>query len=199
LSARESTKRRLEIFHLLWYEKYHEVIIISKERNMTPLSLSSVTYRTIRERIITLEADIDEQTLADTLEGLTDFPEVVAAVIRAALFDEALAEGLKGHIQTLEGRLQRLKERADARRRIARDAMVEVDLKKITAPDFTVSVKAGAPALVVVDAASVPAAYWVPREPRLDRAGLLSDLKNGLVVAGAELANPVPVLSVRVR
>lgn len=166
---------------------------------MTQLSLSMSGYQALRERILATENEVDEATLTDTLEGLTDLHEVVAAVIRAALFDEALAEGLKAHIQALEARLQRLNERVDARRRIARDAMVEVDLKKITAPDFTVSVKAGAPALVVVDAASVPAAYWVPREPRLDRAGLLSDLKNGLVVAGAELANPTPVLSVRVR
>jgi hypothetical protein len=75
---------------------------------MTPLSLPSATYRTSRDRIITLEADIDERTLADTLEGLTDLHEVVAAVIRAALFDEALAEGLEAHIHALEDRLRPL-------------------------------------------------------------------------------------------
>jgi hypothetical protein len=51
----------------------------------------------------------------------------------------------------------------------------------------------------VVEEAAIPPPYWVPREPRLDRAGLLSDLKSGLTVAGAELSNPTPVLSVRVR
>ena len=166
---------------------------------MTSLSVSLAAHRTIRERIITLEADIDEQTLADTLEGLTDLQEVVAAVVRAALFDEALAEGLKVHIHALEDRLRRLNERAEGRRRIARDAMVEVDLRKIAAPDFTLTVRTGSPALVVVDEAVILPAYWVPREPRLDRAGLLSDLKNGLEVAGVQLSNPGPVLSVRVR
>jgi hypothetical protein len=166
---------------------------------MTQLSQSVAVYESIRQRILSAHSELDEVTLNDTLEGLTELHEVVAAVIRAALFDEALAEGLKAHIQALEARLQRLNERADARRRIARDAMVEVDLKKITAPDFTVSVRAGSPALVVVDEAAVPATYWVPRDPRLDRAGLISDLKNGLTVAGAELSNPSPVLSVRVK
>jgi hypothetical protein len=166
---------------------------------MRQLNFSISAYTLIRDRILALEESLDEQTLADTLEGLTDFQEVVAAVIRAALFDEALSEGLKAHIQALEARLRRLNERAESRRRIARDAMVEVDLRKITAPDFTVSVRAGSPALVVVDEGAIPNAYWVPREPRLDRAGLLSDLKNGLAVSGAELANPTPVLSVRVR
>ena len=123
---------------------------------MTHLTHSLGVYQTIRDRIIALEADIDEATLADTLEGLTDIHEVLAAIVRSALTDEALAEGLKGHIQLLQGRLQRLTERGAERRRIARDAMVEVDIRKIAAPDFTVSVRAGSPSLQVVDEAVIP-------------------------------------------
>jgi hypothetical protein len=166
---------------------------------MNQLALSVTVYQTIRDRIIALEADIDETTLADTLEGITDLNEVIAAVVRSALVDEALVAGLKGHIQALEGRLQRLTERAVGRRRIARDAMVEVDLKKIAAPDFTLSVRPGSPALVVVDEAIIPAAYFEPREPRLNRLGLLADLKVGTPIPGVQLSNPEPVLSVRVR
>ena len=166
---------------------------------MTQLAHSLTIYQVIRERIIALEGEVDEQTLVDTLEGVTDLNEVVAAIVRSALLDEALAEGLSGHIATLQERLRRLTNRAGARRQIARDAMVEVDIKKIAAPDFTVSVRLGSPALVVVDEGAVPASYWEPREPRLDRLGLLNDLKKGVAVAGAALSNPEPVLSVRVR
>jgi hypothetical protein len=156
-------------------------------------------YQTIRERIIALEADIDEATLADTLEGLTDIHEILAAIVRSALLDEALAEGLKSHIQRLQERLQRLTERGAERRRIARDAMIEVAIKKVGAPDFTVSLRPGPPSLVVVDEGEVPEPYWEPREPPLNRAGVLSDLKQGVVVPGAHLSNPEPVLSVRVK
>jgi len=166
---------------------------------MNELTHSLAVYRTIRERIIALEADIDEATLADTLEGLTDIHEVLAAIVRSALLDEALAEGLKGHIQLLQGRLQRLTERGAERRRIARDAMVEVDIKKIAAPDFTVSVRSGSPSLLVIDEGAIPEPYWEPREPRLNRAELLADLKRGVDVPGSHLSNPEPVLSVRVR
>jgi hypothetical protein len=166
---------------------------------MVQLTHSLTTYQVIRDRILSLEADVDEQTLADTLEGLTDLNEVLAAIVRSALLDEAMAEGLKGHIAVLQERLRRLNERAAARRQVARDAMVEVDIRKIAAPDFTLSVRPGSPSLVVVDEGAVPAPYWEPREPRLDRLSLLNDLKRGVPVGGVALSNPEPVLSVRVR
>jgi hypothetical protein len=124
---------------------------------------------------------------------------VIAAIVRSALVDEALVGGLKGHIRDLHERLRRLTERAGKRRQIARDAMIEVDVRKIAAPDFTVSVRPGSPALVVVEEDAIPASYWEAREPRLDRLGLIKDLKNGVPVAGAGLSNPEPVLSVRVK
>jgi Siphovirus Gp157 len=57
--------------------------------------------------------------------------------------------------------------------------MVDLDLKKITAADFTVSIRPGTPALLVLDEAAVPSIYWEPREPRLNRQELLNELKNG--------------------
>ena len=80
-----------------------------------------------------------------------------------------------------------------------RDAMLEVDLKKIAAPDFTVTVRPGSPSLIVTDEKSIPTCFWQPREPGLDRLALLAQLKNGMAVPGVSLLNPEPVLSVRVR
>lgn len=166
---------------------------------MNHLAHSLALYQTIRDRIIALEVDIDEATLGDTLEGITDIHEVLAAVVRSALYDEALADGLKNHIQRLQERLDRLTERGAMRRRIVRDAMIEIDIKKVAAPDFTLSLRAGSPSLVVVDELVVPNEYWEVREPRLNRASALSALKYGVAIPGLQLSNPEPVLSVRVR
>jgi hypothetical protein len=163
------------------------------------LEFAAITYRSIRERIRTEDPQIDEQTLADTVEGLTDLHEIVAAIVRSALADEALATGLKGRIAEMQDRLERLQDRASKRRQIAKDVMVELDLKKITAPDFTVSIRPGMPALLVLDEAAVPSIYWEPRDPRLKRQELLSELKDGADITGVTLSNPVPVLSVRTR
>ena len=163
------------------------------------LEFAAITYRANRDRIRAENPHIDEQTLADTVEGLTDLHEIVAAIVRAALADEALATGLKGRIAEMQDRLDRLQDCAAKRRHIARDVMVELDLKKITAPDFTVSVRPGMPSLLVLDEAAVPSIYWEPREPRLNRQGLANDLKQGAEISGVALSNPEPVLSVRTR
>jgi hypothetical protein len=94
---------------------------------------------------------------------------------------------------------ERLQDRAAKRRQIAKDVMVELDLKKLSAPDFTASIRPGTPALMVIDEAAVPSIYWEPREPRLNRQGLANDLKQGVEVAGVALSNPEPVLSVRTK
>ena len=163
------------------------------------LDFAAITYRAVRDRIRTEDPQIDEQTLADTVEGLTDLHEIIATIVRSALADEALANGLKGRIAEMQERLDQLQDRASKRRQIAKDVMVELDLKKIIAPDFTVSIRSGMPSLLVLDEAAVPSTYWEPRDPRLKRQELLSELKDGADITGVTLSNPEPVLSVRTR
>ena len=166
---------------------------------MPHLNHSLSTYNAIREQIVALEADIDEETLADTLEGLTDLHEVIAAVVRAAVVDEALVDGLKRHMQALQERMRRISERAGERRRIARDAMVEADLKKITTSDFTVSLRPSSPRAIIIDEQEVPNDFFKAQAPKLDKVSILGALKSGTPVPGATLSNQESVLSVRVK
>jgi hypothetical protein len=166
---------------------------------MDQLTSATTNYRSICDSIRAQDPQIDEQTLADTVEGLTDLHEIVTAVIRAALSDEALVLALKCQISDMQGRLDRLQDRASKRRQIARDVMIELDLKKLNAPDFTASIREGTPSLMVINEEAVPKIYWEPSEPRLRRQVLACDLKQGAEIAGVALSNPEPVLSVRTR
>ena len=117
--------------------------------------------------------DLETETLADTLEGITDLREMLAELIRSALEDEALASGLSTRLSDMKARLERLETRAGRKRQLALRVMGEADIQKLTESDFTASLKQGAPTLDVVDETQVPAAYWKPQPAKLDRQGLL--------------------------
>ncbi len=166
---------------------------------MNVLAFAASQHSYLRDRIRALEQGIDEETLADTVEGLTDLHEIIAAVMRSALDDEALVGALKDRIGTMRERLERLEMRATSRREIVRDVMAKSEIKKVTAPEFTISIRAGAPSLIVHDESSIPVQYWVPRDPRLDRLAVISELKQGNQIEGCQLSLPQPILCVRVR
>jgi hypothetical protein len=167
--------------------------------SVLPLALEISIYQALRNRLLSEWPQIDEETLADSLEGITDLHEMIAAVIRSALVDEAHRIGLRTRLDDMRERLSRLGLRASKKRELALHAMNEAGLTKLEQPDFIALTRAGAPALIVVSEQVIPEAYWLPQPPKLDRQGLLGELKRGAAISGAELSNPKPVLMVRTK
>ena len=163
------------------------------------ISIETTKHHLARERLLADYPNIDEETLCDTLEGITDLNEMIAAVIRSALVDEALQSGLRTRLADMKSRLARLEERGSKKRALALEAMTEAGLKKLEQPDFTASARAGLPALVVLEEDLIPEGYWVPQSPKLDRQSLLTDLKRAGHIPGTEFSNPKPIVSVRTK
>ncbi len=164
-----------------------------------PLNRELSMHKLLKDRLLASYPEDSEDDLADTLEGLTNLNEMIAAVIRSALVDEALQQGLKIRLNDMKQRMVRLAQRSAKKRLLALEAMSEAELKKLEQSDFTASARSGVPGLVVVSEDEIPEDYWVPQPAKIDRQLLLTNLKRGASIAGAELGNPKPTLSVRTK
>jgi hypothetical protein len=156
-------------------------------------------YLILADQLKALYADIDDETLNDTLEGISDLPDLIKAIVRSSLDDEALVGALKQRVDDMQARLSRLKDRFDRKRELAAWAMTGAEITKIQTEDFTLSLRQGPPRLDVLDQEKVPSEYFMPQPPRLDRAGLTSALKRGDVIPGTVLLAGEPHIAVRVR
>ena len=131
-----------------------------KSQGERPLAIETSKYQLLQQRLQEAYPDLDEETAADTLEGITDLHEMIGAVIRSALVDEALQSGLRARLEEMRQRLVRLEERGAKKRELALEAMSEVGLKKLEQPDFTASARSGSPGVVVVSEETIPADFW---------------------------------------
>ena len=156
-------------------------------------------YGALRALLLREFSDIDDETLRDTLQGITNLHELLAQVVRSFLDDEALKGGLSARLADMRSRLQRLELRADKKRTLVRKAMAEAEIQTLIEPDFTASLRQGAPSLEVVAEELIPPPYWKPQPPKLDRQSLLAALKGGEQVDGCMLAPPQAQLSVRTK
>src|SRR4029079_13790198 len=151
----------------------------SKMTYPDPVKIEAIRHQRLKEHLLSEYPEIDADTLRDTLAGITRIREMIAAIIRSALVDEALQLGLRTRIEDMRERLSRLAERGLKKRRLALEAMNEAGLKKLEQPDFTASARVGAPPLVVTAEQSIPEAYWIPQPPKLNRPTLTANLRRG--------------------
>ena len=163
------------------------------------LSSEVAKYQFITGELQTRYADIDDETLRDTLEGISELPDMIKEVVRSSLDDDMIIGALKLRIGDMQDRLERIKHRLEKKREIVCWAMGEAQLDRLMAEDFSVSLRQGPPRLDIVDETQIPTDFLVPVAPRIDRAGLLIRLKQGECISGAALVEGQPHISVRVK
>ena len=156
-------------------------------------------YVILADQLKALYQDIDDETLQDTLEGISDLPDLIKALIRSSLDDEALIGALKERVEDMQARLSRFKDRFERKRELASWAMTSAEIGKIQTEDFTLSLRQGPPRLEVTDQDKVPEDYLVPQPPKVDRTGLISALKRGDIIPGTVLIEGQMHVAVRVR
>src|SRR5262245_6888120 len=105
-------------------------------RLRSSVKVETTRYSMLRDRLLQELPDLDEGTLADTLEGITDLREILAELVRSALEDEALSAGLSTRLAEMRSRLERLNHRAEKKRALALTAMADAEIKSVLEPDF---------------------------------------------------------------
>lgn len=166
---------------------------------MNPLEAAKTTFIVIRTKLLEQMPELadDPECLLDTLEGLTDLQDQLAALVRSAVNDEMLADGIHEYQAKLADRKAVLAARAQRKRRIALSFMEDLSITKITAPDLTITRKLVPPSVIITDESIIPDRLMrVKREP--DKTAIKSELQMGSAVPGATLSNGSETLQVKI-
>lgn len=156
---------------------------------MTALYVLAGEFRQAAEQLADL--DLDEQTVADTLESMSGDIEAKAANV--AMFArnlEATAAAIKEAEGQMAQRRKAIEKRADNVRAYILRCMESAGIKKIDSPHLSLSVKANPPSVDVFDAAQIPAQFMrqkPPPPPEPDKTAIKAVLTQGLDVPGARL------------
>ena len=167
--------------------------------NTEVLRLQAAHYHMLQEQLKSDYANLDDETLADTLEGVSDLPAMIEEIVRSSLEDEAIIAGLKLRADAMAARMTRLKERHQKKRQLAAWALGAAGLGKLKACDFTVSLSEGAVRLEISDESKLAPIYLVPQPAKPDRAAISAALKQGEPLEGAALVQGAPYITVSTR
>lgn len=162
------------------------------------LQTAAAHHEYLRDQLRVQFPDIDDQTLADTLEGISDLDQAIIALMRSADDDDMLCDGIDARIKELLERKGRLAERVTAKRDIVCRTMERAELPKIEAPDFTISLRRTPTKVVIVEEAQIPNEYMREKvEVSPDRSKIRDALEANKPVPGAALSNGGYGLTIR--
>jgi hypothetical protein len=160
---------------------------------MTQLYLLAHEYRLAADRLADL--DLDDQTVAHTLESLSGDLEVkataTAMVVRNML---SLADQIRQAEEAMAHRRRALEARAKRVNAYLLENMQLAGIQRIESPHFAMSIKANPPSVEVFDAAQIPAAFMrapEPPPPVVDKIAIKDALQAGRDIPGARLVRGV--------
>jgi hypothetical protein len=141
------------------------------------------------ERLSDLE--LDEQTIADTLEGLEGEIQIKATnCVMFAKGCRAEADAIGEAIKAMQSRQKAKYRRADAVEQYVLDNMLRTGISKIESPYFALSVRDNPPSVVIDDAMGIPAEFMRQPEtppPMPDKALIKAALNANPLICWAHL------------
>jgi len=156
---------------------------------MTSLYLLANEYQEAALKLADME--LDEQTIADTLEGMAG--DIQTKATNVAMFvrnTEATAAAIDEAIKAMSARKKALEHRADKLRDYLLTNMEKCAISKIECPYFALTIKKNPPSVVIDAAGLIPGELYIypeAPEPFPDKKAIAAKLKAGEEVSGAHL------------
>ena len=155
---------------------------------MTALFQLAAEHRALSDKLHDL--DLDDQTIADTLEGesgdLIEKGKNVAAVFRNL---ESDAKQIKEAEQQLAERRKAIEKRAASLKEYLKTNMELSGIQKIECPWFVITLATNPEAVTVDDESAIPRDYFkeIPTSYVLDKGMVKKAIGDGFAVPGARL------------
>lgn len=154
----------------------------------------STDYKQVYDLIAEQE---DEQILKDTLASIND------AIEDKADGYVAVIKTLEGDNKAIDEEIKRLRQRKTSNqngvkrlKESLQEVMEQTGKEKFKTALNTYSIANNPPSIEVINESLIPKSYWVEQAPKLNKKEMLSDIKNGVEIKGAEV---VQTRSLRVR
>lgn len=155
---------------------------------MTALFVIAQEYRALGDKLADL--DLDEQTIADTLESASgELEEKSEAVACFAHGLDAMASAIKAREAELRQRREAVEKRADNLRSYLSRTLQACGIEKIERPGAVISFRKST-AVVVDEPGMIPDEFMrqpEPPPPAPDKKAIADALKSGVSVPGAHL------------
>ena len=177
-------------------QRFHKEVMSELEQEETKLPALyqlAAEYRQAQTALIDL--DLDEQTIADTLEGLSGTLEAKATNVGFMIRNlEGLAFQIKEAEVQMATRRKAIENRADAIREYLLTNMVACGINKIESPYFALTVRKNPAKVIIDDAGAIPNDLYrypdaPPPEP--DKKAIKAAIESGVQVFGAHLEQGV--------
>ena len=138
------------------------------------------------------DMDLDEQTLADTLESFAGDLETKATnTVMVSRNMRVTVAAIKDAAKAMIDRAKAIENRADYLDKRVFDTMIETGITKIECPYFKLTIQDNPPAVDVFDSLQVPPDYWreIPATSAPDKALIKKAIQDGFEVPGAKLTH----------
>ena len=143
------------------------------------------------------DMDDDQELVADTIEGETDFLEAIDQGLAEIDACAIIATGCKSVMVDINARRRRAEDRAAHVKSAIEQALIIADVsEKIVRPTATLSLTKYEPKRCVEDESKVPSQFFVPQPPKLDLK-LLGKIEPTEPIAGCYMNNGSVGLSIR--